>query len=168
MKRNDSRINTFSAAIVFLLLFSLAVAQPPPQSKILVIDVRLKNNVLSLEKTKVVSGALKPARFAEEGDLYYEITSRKRSPVFSRLIRIPKQNSYDYIDSTGQLRGGTSEQEDVRFVIRVPYNEAMENISFYSAKPRTGGSFAKIRSPEEAKGAFIASFPLNAKAGLNQ
>jgi hypothetical protein len=148
--------------LLFILFVSTVpeTAQQFNHSRILFIYMRLKENVLTLEKTKVVKGHLKPKRF-NDGDLYMEITANTNTPLLFRLIDTPKHSYYDYIDNDGQLKGGISGQPDELFVIRVPFNESMKNISFYTKKPSAGTILGKTRSKSDCKGTLIASFPLN-------
>jgi 23S rRNA C2498 (ribose-2'-O)-methylase RlmM len=152
--------------ITGILLYSDCAAQAGNQSKILFIYMRLKNDVLTLEKTKVVNGKLKQNRAGNDGDLYFEITESQNTKILSRLVRKPGKIAFDYIGDSGQLQGGISEQAEELFVIKVPYQESMKNISFYSTKPHKNSSLANVPRDNvpcdtELKDTLIASFPLN-------
>ena len=122
--------------------------------------MRLKDNVLTLEKTEVVKGNLKSKRF-NSGNLFMEITSETDALVHSRLIDKPQNIFYDYIDDDDQLQGGVSKTQDDLFVIKVPFNKSMKNISFYSIKPPTNDALGKKRSESDYKGTLIGKFPLH-------
>jgi hypothetical protein len=151
--------------IAGILLFSDSAAQPEKQSKILFIYMRLKNDVLTLEKTKVVNGTLKPKRAKNDGDLYFEITTAQNNTLLSRLVRKPGKIPFDYIGDDGQLKGGVSERTEELFVIKVPYRQSMNSISFYSTKPHTNTPSANVICDEDVKDTLIASFPLNLNTG---
>jgi hypothetical protein len=159
MKRNTSILRT---ALLFLLVVSTALmaAQQLNRSRILFIYMRLKDDVLTLEKTKVVKGYLKPERY-NDGDLYMEITTDTDTPLLSRLIDKPGYIHYDYFGDDGRLKGGIRGQPDELFVIKVPFDESMKKISFYTTKPPAGTVLGKTRSKTDCKGALIAGFSLN-------
>lgn len=136
------------------------MAESDNNSQILFVYMRLKDNVLTLEKTKVVEGNLKRRRDNNDGDMYFEITSDNNNPLLSRLINKPGKIPYDYIENDGQLRGGISEQPEELIIIKVPFDKAMKNISFYSTKPSIGNMLAKTRLTNDVKDTLIASFPL--------
>ena len=160
-----SGIFILTLTIAGILLYSDSAAQPKKHSKILFIYMRLKNDVLTLEKTKVVDGTLKANRAGNDGDLYFEITESQNAKLLSRLVRKPGKIPFDYIGDDGQLNGGVSEQTEELFVIKVPYRESMKNISFYSIKPHTNTSSANVICDTEVKDTLIASFPLNLNTG---
>ena len=151
------------AAMLFIctLLWIYSAAQGNKSSRILFIYMRLKDNVLTLEKTKIVNGKLKDRRVDKDGDLYFEITADNSKALLSRLINKPGKIHYDYIDADGQLKGGITEQPEDLFVVRVPFDETMKNISFYATKPRTGNMLGKVRSAADVKDILIARFPLH-------
>jgi hypothetical protein len=160
-----SGIFILTLTIAGILLYSDSAAQPKKHSKILFIYMRLKNDVLTLEKTKVVDGTLKANRAGNDGDLYFEITAAQNNALLSRLVRKPGKIPFDYIGDDGQLQGGVSEQPEELFVIKVPYQKSMKNISFYSTKAHTNTRLAKVRSTAEVKDTLIARFPLNLDTG---
>ncbi|MBN1757223.1 MAG: hypothetical protein JW863_02830 [Chitinispirillaceae bacterium] len=152
---------TYTAVLLICtLLHAFGAAQVNSFSRIVFIRMRLKDNILTLEKTKVVKGSLKSRRVQCDGDFYCEITGDNNSKLFTRLITAPGTVHYDYIDAAGRLNGGVRERPDDIFVVRVPFDEAMKNISFYSTKPGTGDALGKKRSAISVKDTLIAVFPL--------
>ncbi len=148
-----------------ILLYSDSAAQPQKQSKILFIYMRLKNDVLTLEKTKVVNGELKPYRAENNGDLYFEITAAQNITLLSRLVEKPGKIPFDYIGDEGKLQGGVSEQTEEIFIIKVPYRDSMKNISFYSVNPQSNTPLANAICNAQLKDTLIARFPLNPDTG---
>ena len=63
---------------------------------------------------------------------YYTMDSTDGVTMKAEYINIPRTLHYDYLDeSTGELKGGELEREDVDFVIRVPNLQKAARMRFY-------------------------------------
>jgi hypothetical protein len=147
--------------VCFVLIFMHTTSTSQDNSKILFIYMCLHENVLVMEKVKVVNGKLKPKRSQNISGLYYEITGQNGKPINSDFITKPKEIPYDYIGTDGRLKGGTGQVSEEMFVLKIPFNHEMKDILFYATKILDGQHLNKTREAGSIKDTLIARFPLN-------
>jgi hypothetical protein len=123
--------------------------------------MRLHENVLVLEKVKVVNGKLKHKRSQNVGELYYEITGQNGKPINSDFIGKPKEIPYDYIGTDDQLKGGIGKVSEEMFVLKIPFDSGMKDILFYATKVLSGQHLNKSCETGSMKDTLIARFSLN-------
>ena len=63
---------------------------------------------------------------------YYTINSEDGATMKAAYIKVPRKLHYDYFDeSTGELKGGELQRDEVDFVIRVPNLHKASRMRFY-------------------------------------
>lgn len=81
------------------------------------------------------------------GPFYYTLDSTDGVTMKADYINVPRTLHYDYFDeSTGELKGGELERDEVDFVIRVPNLQKVSRMRFYKTNrpPHPYGTHQKI------------------------
>ena len=99
-------------------------------SKMLSLKLLQVNGTIRVLEAEVVNG--KPrGRFQEEGPRFEMLSSGGVSGV--GVLPAPVPVSYDFLDSTGTMTGGTLPADSIEWFVRVPYKASDDQINFYEA-----------------------------------
>ena len=107
---------------------------PPYQSDgCIVLNLHWSEGDISLTSLKTFRHLKKRGgRKNKISSYYYTMDSNDGITMKADYINVPKTLHYDYFDeSTGELKGGEIEREDVDFVIRVPNLHKAIRMKFY-------------------------------------
>jgi len=144
--------------MAMLLGFACLVAAPlvrgegedEEPSKILVLQLRLKSNDVSLVKASLAPGTLKMPRVPKEKLQGLEVRglSEAGDVLCSRVVDDPSQRRLEYEDPwhPGQLKRIVLDDDDALFVVRVPWIKELSTLQFHQLLPdedETGTSKAQ-------------------------
>jgi hypothetical protein len=108
--------------------------QRKQDSKIIILHLRMKDNVITLVNAKVRPGFLKPQRTTGvQGEILYDVTDMSGTSLWQGVSDNPSHRRYEYEDpdNPGKILSKVVDQNDSRFTIRIPYNPEITTISFY-------------------------------------
>lgn len=109
-------------------------AEEGQDEQILFLHLQITNGVVRLVESKVVPGHLKPAVTAEKpGDLYLELNSTNRLPVWNDVVPDPLIRRYEYEDPDhpGQLKVKEVKLDQAEFTARVPGRADASRLNIY-------------------------------------
>ena len=107
---------------------------PPYQSDgCILLNLHWSEGEITLTSLKTFHNLNKTGgRKVKVSPFYYTLDSKDGVTMKAEYINVPKTLHYDYFDeSTGELKGGEIEREDVDFLIRVPNLQKAARMRFY-------------------------------------
>jgi len=138
VKSKFARVLSLAILSLFLLsLYALAAAEKN-QSKILFLHLKFKDNTITLVKTTIRPGVVKPMLPPKDSDfLYYEVSSSSGVLLWKGGIKDPSFVRYEYEDpdQPGKLKVKEIKLEEAEFTLRIPYNPEFQLIEFYKSVP---------------------------------
>ena len=120
--------------ILILSLFLFCSGIVYPQDSIVFLQLRLKNETVTLVKTTVRPGILKQQRVDnDQPGIFFEVLSQNGSLLFKNNLKDPSIQHLEYEDSEnpGRLLSKDVRQNDVEFTVRIPYKREMSRVEFY-------------------------------------
>jgi len=109
-------------------------AEEGQAEQILFLHLKITNGVIRLVESTAVPGHLKPAVTAEKpGDLYLELNSTNRLPVWTDVVPDPLVHRYEYEDPDhpGQLKVKEVKLDQAEFTVRVPGRREANQLNIY-------------------------------------
>ncbi len=109
-------------------------AEEGQDEQILFLHLKITNGVVRLVESTAVPGHLKPAVTAEKpGDLYLELNSTNRLPVWTDVVPDPLVRRYEYEDPDhpGQLKVKEVKLDQAEFTVRVPGRKEANQLNIY-------------------------------------
>lgn len=119
--------------LIFLFFSTTFAINSQNDDRIIFLYLKKQNSTITLERSSIIKGKLK-SRFKNTfAGLEYSVALESGRTILSGVVKDPTLVSCDYIDPNDPLRlkGGRVIQNEARFVIKIPYMEGMDNISFY-------------------------------------
>ncbi|UCE74876.1 MAG: hypothetical protein JSV56_04025 [Methanomassiliicoccales archaeon] len=100
-----------------------------------ILNLHWSEGEITLNSMKKVVGLIKrTGRKDITQSFFYTLNSKDGETVKTGNFKIPRKLHYDYFDeSTGELKGGKLQRDEIDFVIRVPYFRKVKQIMFYKA-----------------------------------
>lgn len=108
-------------------------AQSISPSKIVFLQLRMKNDSIVLIKSSVKIGKLKERHVPEEvGKILFVLESDEGAELYSNVINNPLVLRYEYPkNDQGELETTIEKRNEAEFWIRFPLKEGIKRISFY-------------------------------------
>jgi len=106
-------------------------------SKIIFLQLRMKDDIITLVNMTIRPGYLKPQGTAgARGDILYDVTNMSGGSLWQGVSDNPSHRRLEYEDPDhpGKILSKVIDQNDVRFTIRIPYDPGIKTVSFYSLK----------------------------------
>jgi hypothetical protein len=107
---------------------------PPYKSDgCIILNLHWSQGEITLNSLKTIHNVQKRGgRKVKISPFYYTLDSKDGVSMKAEYIKVPRKLHYDYFDeSTGELRGGQLERDEVDFSIRVPNLHKANQIRFY-------------------------------------
>jgi hypothetical protein len=104
-------------------------------SKIVFLQLRMKEGQITLVNTTIRPGYLKPQRTTgAKGDILYDLTNMSGVSLWQGVRDNPSRRRLEYEDpdNPGKILSKIINQNNVDFTVRIPYNPDIKSISFYS------------------------------------
>ncbi len=121
------------ALALSLIGFRTATAQPE-QDKFFFLTFRLKAGVVTLVKSQVMPGTLKPQRDSTRAvALRFVLEKAEDQPLWSRRVDDPSVQRLEYEDPDhpGEIRSKVVQLDDVEFIVRAPYRKEVRHVAIY-------------------------------------
>jgi hypothetical protein len=138
---NSTLLNHLFKSIPVYLLFSLVVlfsrvsAQVTPDSKILFLHLKIKNNNVELIDYTIKPGVIKQKRSIpeEEQEFYYEAKSKTNTVLYKESMNNPLNKRMEYEDekNPGQIKQKIIKSDTADFVLRIPFKENLSEVAFF-------------------------------------
>ena len=117
---------------------SLSVApsfdQTPNRSRIQFLDLRMKDDTITLISACHCSGTVKASRSGlRRGPLEYEVLNSKGELLWRDSIEDPSMRKFEYVDSleTGNLKDQQIRLDESEFALKFPWNPQARQVRFY-------------------------------------
>ena len=107
---------------------------PPYKSDgCIILNLHWSQGEITLNSLKTIHNLRKRGRRKVKiSPFYYTLDSKDGVTMKAEYIKVPRKLHYDYFDeSTGELKGGQLERDEVDFSIRVPNFHKANQIRFY-------------------------------------
>ena len=143
-------LRIFSAFLGLLLLLTAARAEDEPK-QFLFLTLRLRGNVVTLEKARVVQGTLKPQKDSTDEDpviiALEEVEGKERWTI---AINDPSIERLEYEDpqQPGVIKSTVVHNDDVEFIARVPLMADIHHVAVFRRQKQApvGNAVAKAVS----------------------
>ncbi len=132
------RVLSLVILILFLFTGDSFSAGEKNQSKILFLQIKIKDNSLILIKKDIRPGVLKQIPHSPDSDfLFYQVFSSSGALLWKGGIKDPSVVRYEYEDpdQPGKLKVKEIRLDEAEFTLRIPYNPEFQRIEFYKSVP---------------------------------
>ncbi len=142
--------------LVFLLFINYDAHTQTRNDGILFLFLRMEKNSIALDSTKVSSGKIKDHRSksVKEGWLRYEWVAKDGRKIGESALPDPRLTTtrleYEDPEVPGTIKTVAVAQDTVRFVLRIPFDEEVAQVSFYQPLSPAG----KTQRQEEKIGSI--------------
>ena len=149
--RGTGFLNAVAAALTLLWGGATALAQTNDGPGILFLHLRIKGEAVSLVKSSVSSGYLKPQVVEEmPGGIYFELASTNGQTLWKGETEDPRVRHLEYEEPvhSGKLKRKALHFNEAEFTVRVPSMPAARSVAFYesaSSGPGTNQASSSAR-----------------------
>ena len=121
-------VNTNDAIAIY------RISWPPYKSDgCVILNLHWSQGEITLNSLKTIHDLKKRGgRKVKISPFYYTLDSKDGVTMKAEYIKVPRKLYYDYFDeSTGELKGGELQRDEVDFVIRIPNLHKASRMRFY-------------------------------------
>jgi hypothetical protein len=130
---------------LLLGLLTCSSVRAEEEGKFLFLTLRLKDGVVTVVKSAVVSGTLKPQRNSTKSDaLHIQLEKNEGESAWSVAIDDPSVQRHEYEDpqQPGGIRSKEVKLADVEFIVRAPLLTDVRHLAVYRNEPPASGAKA--------------------------
>lgn len=125
------------------LVLGLSLSAAEEDGKFLFLTLRYKDGVITVMKSAVVSGTLKPQRDSTKPDaLQITLEKTEGESAWSVAMDDPSVRRYEYEDpqQPGVIRSKEVKRNDLEFIVRAPLLAGVRHLAVYRQEPPAPGA----------------------------
>jgi hypothetical protein len=129
---------------IFLgLIFCLSLGAAEEDGQFLFLTLRYKDGIITVVKSAMVSGTIKPQRNSTKTDaLHITLEKAEGETAWSLAIDDPSVRRYEYEDpqQPGVIRTKEVKVNDIEFIVRAPLVAGVRHLTVYRQEPPSPGA----------------------------
>ena len=150
--RRSTVLRTSLVALALSLFTCHTATAQSEQDKFFFLTFRLTNGVVTLVKSEVKPGTLKPQRDSTRAvALRFVLEKAEDEGLWSRRIDDPSVQRLEYEDPDhpGEIQSKTVQLDDVEFIVRAPYRKEVRHVAIYREELQPAVAGEKAAPPKK-------------------
>jgi len=135
--------SVWRCAVMLGLMLCLSSPAADEEGKFLFLTLRFKDGVVTVVKSTLVNGTLKPQRDSKKTDAFHiSLGKTEGESIWSVAIDDPSVCRYEYEDpqAPGTIRVKEVKLDDVEFIVRVPLIDGVRQLEVYRHESPASGA----------------------------